>query len=64
MSSCYRSEDLDRAGELEPTAMSTLDAIHLATALALGAVLDAFVAYDEQLLAAAARHGLPAAAPA
>jgi uncharacterized protein len=59
-----RSEDLVRASELEPPALRTLDAIHLATALALGDVLDAFVAYDEQLLAAAARHGLPTAAPA
>ena len=44
--------------------LRTLDAIQLATALSLASVLDAFVAYDERLLAAAAHHGLPIAAPA
>ncbi len=59
-----RSELLARASELEPVALRTLDAIQLATALSLASVLDAFVAYDAQLLAAAAQHGLPTAAPA
>ncbi len=55
---------LERAGELDPPTMRTLDAIHLATALSLGSELDVLVAYDERLLAAAAQHGLRTAAPA
>ena len=49
-----RSELLARAAELEPPTLRTLDAIHLATALSLGESVDALVAYDERLLAAAA----------
>ena len=52
---------LRRAGELEPATLRTLDAIHLATALALGRV-DAFVAYDARLAAAATMHGFRVAA--
>ena len=59
-----RSELLTRAAELEPVTLRTLDAIHLATALSLGSELEAFVAYDERLLAAAGHHGLSIAAPA
>jgi predicted nucleic acid-binding protein len=55
---------LEHAAGLDPPSLRTLDAIHLATALSLGSELDAFVAYDERLLAAAAQHGLPTAAPA
>ena len=55
---------LERAGELDPPSLRTLDAIHLATALSVGPELEAFVAYDEGLLAAAAQHGLSIAAPA
>jgi hypothetical protein len=39
-----RSDVLAAAAELEPTALQTLDAIHLATALSLGGAFDAFVA--------------------
>jgi predicted nucleic acid-binding protein len=59
-----RSELLSHAAELDPVTLRTLDAIQLATALSLGSRLDAFVAYDERLLAAAAQHGLSTAAPA
>jgi len=52
------------AGRLEPLALRTLDAIHLATALELGSELAAFVTYDACLAAAAAQHGLKVAAPA
>lgn len=55
---------LERAGELDPPSLRTLDAIHVATALSLGSELDVLVAYDERLLAAAVQHGLPTAAPA
>lgn len=47
--------------------LRSLDAIHLATAQSLvgdpAASLEAFVAYDERLLAAAADLGLPVASP-
>jgi len=53
---------LQRAGELSPAALRTLDAIHLATAMEVGPV-DAFVTYDNRLAEAARRHGLEVAAP-
>ncbi len=54
----------ERAGGIEPATLRTLDAIHVASALALGAELDAFVTYDERLADAARAAGLPAVAPA
>jgi uncharacterized protein len=53
---------LDAAGAL-PLPLKSLDAIHLASALRLRGDLDAFVAYDKRLLAAADEMGLPIAAP-
>jgi predicted nucleic acid-binding protein len=44
---------LDAAGLLEPRALRTLDAIHLATAAALGSDLAGVVTYDHRLAAAA-----------
>ncbi len=58
-----RPELLLSAASLEPLGLRTLDAIHLATALSLARSLDAFVAYDKRLLAAAAGHGLEVASP-
>jgi uncharacterized protein len=52
------------AGELPPPVLGSLDAIHLASALALNSQLDAFVTYDSRLAEAARSHGLPAASPA
>jgi uncharacterized protein len=52
------------AAEIAPSALRTLDAIHLATALALGRELDAFVTYDDRLAAAARNLGLPVVRPA
>ena len=49
---------------IAPSAVRTLDAIHVATALALGGTLDAFVTYDERLAVAAREAGLPVVAPA
>lgn len=46
----------------DPT-LRSLDAIHLATALRLGAELDTFVSYDKRLLACAAAAGLPTVGP-
>ena len=54
---------LDNSATLPPQALSPARAIHLASALALRGELTAFVAYDEDLLAAAADAGLPVASP-
>ncbi len=54
---------LDAAGILEPRVVRTLDAIHLATALAIGDDLVAIVTYDERMVDAARLLGLPTATP-
>ncbi len=54
---------LDRAAELEPASLRSLDAIHLATALALGPDLATVVTYDERMIAGAAAIGLPTSSP-
>ena len=54
---------LDAAGILEPRVLRTPDAIHLATALAVGDDLDAIVTYDERTVAAAGLVGLTTAIP-
>lgn len=54
---------LRRAARLAPGALGTLDALHLATALDLGARPAAFFTYDRRLAAAATRAGLPVLAP-
>jgi predicted nucleic acid-binding protein len=46
------------------SALRSLDAIHLATAHALRAVLTAFISYDKRLLTAATALGLPVESPA
>lgn len=51
------------ARTVSPPALRSLDAIHLASAVALGADLGVFVAYDHRLLDAAAHLGLTVAAP-
>ena len=53
-----------RAVALEPSTLRTLDAIHLATALAAGDELDCVLTYDTRLAAAATTHGLMVLAPA
>lgn len=55
---------LDGAGTLDPGVLRTLDAIHLATALAVGDDLDAIVTYDLRMLEAARLLGLATATPA
>lgn len=52
------------AAALRPALLRTLDAIHLATAMALGPDLDAFVTYDDRLAEAARALGLPVVRPA
>lgn len=54
---------LDAAGTLEPQVLRTLDAIHLATAMAVGDDLEAIVTYDERMVEAARLIGLPTVSP-
>lgn len=54
---------LDAAGTLEPRVLRTLDAIHLATAMAVGDDLAAIVTYDVQMIEAARLMGLATASP-
>lgn len=52
-----------RASELTPLSIRSLDAIHIATALDLGARLDGLYTYDERMAAAARDAGLRVQAP-
>jgi hypothetical protein len=54
---------LSAAAALEPSALRTLDAIHLATALVVREDLDGLVTYDRHLAAAAERLDLEVLAP-
>jgi predicted nucleic acid-binding protein len=54
---------LDRAGELDPRELRSLDALHLATALAVGADLGVLLTYDERLGEAARQRGLTVQSP-
>lgn len=53
-----------QAAAVGPRTLRTLDAIHLASALALGAEVEAFVTYDDRLAAAARSVGLTVVRPA
>ena len=53
----------ERAGLLDPDGMRSLDAIHLASALALTEELEGIVTYDVRLAAAALEVGLTVVAP-
>jgi predicted nucleic acid-binding protein len=55
---------LDRAADMEPASLRSLDAIHLAAALSLGPDLAGVVTYDARMADAAERLGLVVAAPA
>lgn len=57
-------EIITLAASIEPLTLSSLDAIHLATAVSLRAELNTFVAYDRRLVDAASAAGLPVASPA
>lgn len=54
---------LDAAADLEPPSVRTLDAIHIATAMALGDDLETIVTYDLRMADAARALGLPVASP-
>jgi predicted nucleic acid-binding protein len=55
---------LDVAGLLDPGVLRPSDAIHAATALAIGDDLDVVVTYDERMIKASALLGIPTATPA
>lgn len=55
---------LAAAADLQPPLLRSLDAIHLAAALRLGADLAAVVTYDHRMAESAAAIGLRVAAPA
>jgi predicted nucleic acid-binding protein len=54
---------VDVAGDVGEPLLRSLDAIHLASALSVGADLTAFVAYDHRLGQAASAAGLRLLAP-
>ena len=51
------------ASRLPDPLLRSLDAIHVATALLLGADVDALVSYDNRMLAAAHAYGIPTICP-
>lgn len=53
----------ERAADLDPSILRTLDALHLASALALGDDLEGVITYDDRLKAACAAHGVRVASP-
>lgn len=53
----------ERAAELDPQALRSLDALHLAAALDLGDDLDGIVTYDDRLGRAAQGMGIKVIAP-
>ncbi len=54
---------LDRAGELEPRELRSLDAVHLAAALSIGPDLGVLLTYDDRLREAALSQGLDVESP-
>ena len=54
----------DEAANLGPDRLRSLDAVHLASALAIGEELEAFVTYDLRQADAASQSGLTVVAPA
>jgi predicted nucleic acid-binding protein len=54
----------EEAARIDPAALRTLDAIHLAVALDLGDDLESLVTYDDRLSEAATANGVVTKAPA
>jgi predicted nucleic acid-binding protein len=54
---------LSDAGQMQPTELRSLDAIHLASARLLGTAVRLIVTYDERMAAAAHQAGWSVAAP-
>lgn len=57
------ADTCERAAELDPSILRSLDALHLASALMLGDDLEAVVTYDDRLADACAAHGIKVLAP-
>lgn len=57
------AEVFDRAGQLLPLDLRSLDAIHLAAAMTLGSDLAGVVAYDDRLRSAAVSVGIDVTSP-
>ena len=58
------TDTFERAAELDPHTVRSLDALHLASALDLGDELDGIITYDDRLATAAAARGIRVVAPA
>ncbi len=54
---------LDRAGDLPPIGLRSLDAVHLAAALSIGSDLGVLFTYDDRLREAALSQGLHVEGP-
>jgi predicted nucleic acid-binding protein len=54
---------LDRAGDLGPGDLGSLDAVHLAAALSVSSDISVFVTYDDRLGAAASAQGFRVESP-
>jgi predicted nucleic acid-binding protein len=54
---------LDQAGELDQRDLRTLDAVHLAAALAIGSELGVLLTYDTRLESAARERGIAVQSP-
>ena len=57
------SDICERAAELDPGILRSLDAVHLATALAAGDRLEGVITYDRRLVDACAAHGVRVVSP-
>lgn len=53
----------ERAADLDPEGLRSLDALHLAAAVQLGDDLDGIITFDERLAEAARRRGIAIIAP-
>lgn len=60
---CVNDRVLNDAGWMRPNELRSLDAIHLASVLLLGAAVKLIVTYDERMAAAAQAAGWSVAAP-
>lgn len=54
---------LDRAGDLTPADLRSLDAIHMAAALSVSSDISVFVTYDDRLATAAEAQGFRVESP-
>ena len=54
---------LDRAADLDPPTLRSLDGVHLAAALSLGNDLGTIITYDERMIDGIAALGLPLSSP-